>query len=371
MEICKIILEKIKDENIKVCTTNNDNKLFLKSGKVLLIARNVFLELCEKTYDEFWELIKDYDKISVMNENNDCTVISINENLNSSYYVPMEYEDGEITGKISFTEKLAKKNDLEYNIGKFMRSSFIRNNRGEEYFGLFNSVKSLRRVFSEKEYNVLAIDFDDILTFCDDKDIIIAPTICDLRIPQKMIRNVKSIEFVYYTNIYSQIRRMDDLDFGSEEGFVAYTSVLQQLREFEHLFIITNDFDYPDLEAKPLVRKVELGNVVNVFTDFGLALKWCEHYNYKIDGIMPIGVLEKKNNYLSLFQTAKHFNIGIMLNDGFTSVIFSPGDFVRVNNLDDKIDVVFKPEELESVMKGGIPQIDFNKYKIALPKKND
>lgn len=368
METCKIILEKIKDENVKVCT-NGEDKLFLKSGNDFLIARGIFKMLCNKVLDEFWDLVKDYNKIHIMEQNMDCTLLSLKENLNSSYYIPMLYDDGEITGKISYTEKLAQKNEIEYKKGKLMHSSFISNRDEEQYFGLFNSVNTLRRVFPEEEYNVLAIDFEDITSFCEDKDIVLVPTVCDLVIPQKILRNVKSIEYLYANDIYGQIRRMNDLDFGSQEGFVAYTSVLKQLRELDHLFIITREVVQPEFEGMPQVRNLERGMVINMFTDFGLAQNWCKQYNANVDGIMPIGLLEKKNNYLSLFQTAAHFNIGIMLNEGIPYVIFNPADFVRVNELEQKIDVVFKPEELEKIMGDGIPKIDFNKYKIAIPKK--
>lgn len=368
METCKIILEKIQDENVNVCTNGHD-KLFLKSGKDFLIARGIFLMLCEKVFDDFWKLVKDYDRIHIMNYNNDVVLLSLKENLNSSYYVPMVYDDGEITGKVNFTEIMAKKHDIDYNIGRIMHSVFIQNKEGKEYFGLFNSVNSLRRVFPKEQYNILAIDFDDILTFCDDKDIVVTPTICDLAIPQKLLRNVKSIEFLYADDINGQIRKMNDLDFGCEEGFNAYTNVLNKLYEFDNLFIITSEIDYPEFEGKPLVRKIDDGNVINVFTNFDLAIKWCQNYKVNINGVMPIGLMEKKNNYLSLFQIAKFFNIGIMLNEGEPYVIFNPADFVGVNKLTENIDVVFKSDELENVMKGNIPKIDFNKYKIALPVK--
>lgn len=368
METCKVILEKIKDENVKVCT-NGEHKIFLKSDKDFLIARGIFKMLCDKVYNEFWELVKEYNKIHVMEENMDCTIISLTENLNSSYYIPMLYDDGEITGKISYTEKLAQKNDIEYTNGRIMHSSFIKNKDEEEFLPLFNSVQTLRRIFNEEEYNVLAIDFDDILSFCDDKDVVVVPTVCDLVIPQKMLKNVKSIEYLYSNEIYGQIRRMNDLDFGSEEGFMAYTNVLRLLNEFEHLFVITREVIRPEFEGMPQVRTLDRGNVLNVFTDFGLAVKWCKNYKMDIDGIMPIGLLEKNNGYLSLFQTAAHFGIGIMLNEGIPFVIFNPKDFIDVNKLKTDIDIVFRPDELEKIMSGGLPKIDFNKYKIALPEK--
>ena len=137
----------------------------------------------------------------------------------------------------------------------------------------------------------------------------------------------------------------------SKAFYEMYIEILQYLYSVDGLYIILSK-DYID-EIRgislPLAVQKDKFPAIYVFTDYELALNWCNHYEYfYADGKAPIGYIPKNQmDFMYVFQIAFQFGIfKCFINEGDRMLCFNTADMIKVNNMDQSL-MAIKVEEME------------------------
>ena len=165
---------------------------------------------------------------------------------------------------------------------------------------------------------------------------------------------------------------------GSKAFYEMYIEILKYLYSVDGLYIILSKDYVEDIRglSLPLALKKDKFPAIYLFTDYDLALNWCEHYDYFYEtGKAPIGYIPKDQmEFMYVFQIAYQFGIfRCFINEGSRMLCINTADMIKVNNMDQSLMAV-KIEEIEEKLKKGEmpkPMVRFNPVDIIGYEKSE
>lgn len=165
---------------------------------------------------------------------------------------------------------------------------------------------------------------------------------------------------------------------GSKAFYEMYIEILKYLYSLDGLYVILSREYVEDIRglSLPLALKKDKFPALYLFTDYELAMNWCEHYDYFYeDGKAPIGYVPKEQmEFLYIFQVAFQFGVfKCFINEGDRMLCINTADMIKVNNMDQSLMAEKVAEIEEKLTKNEMPKpiVRFNPVEIIGYEKDD
>lgn len=332
-------------------------------------------------YDFFTYLKDNFEIISVVEHNDNMTNLYF-KSRDLLYYIPMNYvEDlNYVDENVHFTEDslhtynkiVAESDKLNIKItSRKMISSFIKNNNNQQYFPILFSYSDLYKIFPKEKYNILLATYsniiNDFITEEDDcKGITIHPLLSDLRLDLEFAKEFQDIEYIYGINIENKIQKLSHIAKETDEFKEIYEDVIKQFYSLDSIYTILSIQKLNNNISEPIISTKNNIPALYLFTNYRLAKRWCEHFNFKSNGNYLIGKLDKNKDFDNVFSIALMSGCQyIYLNEGDVRFLTIPlKDFIDINNISKTVNIYITEEEMKQSFDNNQINLRFNKCPI-------